>query len=186
MSKRNGGKAAGGKATGAANLRKPGAGTTPGQFQTGENHRRFTGGRTVNEYGYVRVTTGRAAAKYEHRMVVEKMMLEWAIARKIDNVTEQWGEMSGAGLAAEIMDVVTKPPTIPPGVHIHHINGDRTHNCACNLMLLDAPIHRAITQAAVRARREADTADVMAKLRAAGAGEAEAADDMPDWVRAAE
>lgn len=141
------------------------------KFQTGDGHPRFAGGRFVNEYGYVRVSTGRTAAKYEHRAVIEQLMLEQAIAARINQQNDMWGELGGEGLAVEIMDVITHPPTIPPTMHVHHIDSNRQHNCPCNLMLLDAALHRAITIANKRMRARREQAGVFAKLRAAGGGE---------------
>jgi len=49
-------------------------------FQRGDLHPRFISGRVINECGYVRLSTGRRTnMKYEHRAVIENLMLEQAI-----------------------------------------------------------------------------------------------------------
>jgi hypothetical protein len=107
-------------------------------------------------------------------MVIERLLLEQEIQRRIEFVVEAVGVMDmatfKAQLALEVLDVITNPPSIPPGVHIHHIDRNRQHNCPENLMLLDAPIHNYITQTDKRLRREHEHTSMMAQLRAAGSG----------------
>jgi len=147
-------------------------------FQAGALNARYRGGRFVNEWGYVRLSTGRTSAKYEHRAVVERLLFEqalqaniaWALTEEYLETGEEYvGIDRSACIAANVAaNLAIDPPVIAANVHVHHVDGNRQHNCPCNLMLLDRPIHYAVTQAARRMAKLRDIDDMMSKLRAAG------------------
>lgn len=135
-------------------------------FRQGDEHPKYNGGRWVNEWGYVRVSTGRTHNKYEHRMVIEQLMLEQAIEAILRANAQDWdGQIPAADIANEIMCTVVHPPQIPPTMRIHHIDTNRSHNCPQNLMLLDKAIHNAIHAAHVKFLRRYHREEVMRKLR---------------------
>lgn len=111
-----------------------------------------TTGRTVTAKGYVRLTRGQYRHWYEHRAVM-------------DAATRQWCYYG---------------PGIPEGFHVHHIDGDKRHNCQQNLMLLDAPIHNRLKSDNPDAREEDSRYDYRGRRRAES--RQEDADDMPAWV----
>lgn len=129
------------------------------KFQREFENPKYNGGRWVNEWGYVRVSTASGRGKYEHRMVIESLMLEQAIIGILKSVRPPKEQ------AIEIMSAVLHPPEIPPDVHIHHCDRDRQHNCPGNLMLLDAAIHRAITADHRRFLRRQQVSGMMARFR---------------------
>jgi len=151
-------------------------------FPAGRAHPRFRGGSTNNEWGYRRVTTGRRnQMPYEHRHVIEQLMLEQAIADTTRRVTAEgagadpWDEAPDQVaasieflIAREVMALVNNPPRIAPGIQVHHIDYNRQHNCPQNLMLLDAVLHRALTIAHRRYVRRHNEDQMMSRLRAAG------------------
>lgn len=143
------------------------------QFAPGPNHPRFRDGGTANEHGYRRVTVGRRnQMPYEHRWVIEQLMLEKAV---LDLVEEgRCGEYQVVDddlvdpvhtSTLAIMELIQNPPRIAPGVQVHHIDFDRQHNCPQNLMLLDGPLHRAITTGHRRFRRRHEENEMYAALR---------------------
>lgn len=162
--------------------------TTPiprSAFPAGPDHPRFRDGSISNEHGYKRVTVGRRnQMPYEHRWVIEQLMLEQAIIETTRRLQEDsigpdpWDESPDAVetameflIAREVMALLSNPPRIAPGLQVHHIDFDRQHNCPSNLMLLDGPLHRAITTAHRRfVRRHAEN-QMMSRLRDAGATE---------------
>jgi hypothetical protein len=148
-------------------------------FAAGPAHPRFRGGAVDNEHGYRRVTTGRRnQMPYEHRHVIEQLMLEQAIAEATRRVTTEgagadpWDESPDQVaasieflIAREVMALVANPPRIAPGVQVHHIDYNKQHNCPQNLMLLDGPLHRAVTTAHRRYVRRHNEDQMMARLR---------------------
>lgn len=92
----------------------------------------WRGGRYLNEKGYRRISWGRHRGKYEHRRVIEELLLK--------------------PLCADY--VFPTPGIIPEGMHVEHVDHSRTHNCHGNLMLLQECIHNAVTQAGIRYFRE--------------------------------
>lgn len=70
----------------------------------------------MNEKGYVRITTGSLRGQYEHRAVMARLARVWCFY-----------PLEANGL--------------PRGFHVEHLDHRRTHNCAGNLLLLDARIH---------------------------------------------
>ena len=93
-----------------------------GAFATGAENPRWRGGRHTTRKGYVRLKTRVGLGKYEHRFVMERLL-----ARPIGLMFTGDGE-------------------IPAGMHVHHCDGDRRHNCEANLMLLQECIHNAISR----------------------------------------
>jgi len=154
------------------------------KYRRGDAHPKYNGGRMYNAKGYVRVTTGRVSGmKFEHRQVIEQLLLEQKLIEVITAVAngsipdDPWIQTQSIyntpGLvervvAREVMSVVANPPSIPAGMHIHHIDHHRDNNCPCNLMLLDAAIHRAITVAHTKLLRRVERESMMAKLRGEG------------------
>lgn len=74
------------------------------------------GGRHLNAKGYVRLSTGPLRGQYEHRAVM-------------------------AGMAREFCYYPLEANGLPRGFQVEHVDHKRTHNCAENLLLLDARIH---------------------------------------------
>lgn len=91
-------------------------------FPKGGDNPRWKGGRYLNDKGYVRIGTRKHRGKYEHRYVMECML-----RRPVGLVFPGDGK-------------------IPAGMHVHHNDHDRTHNCRSNLMLLQGCIHNALSR----------------------------------------
>lgn len=150
-------------------------------FANGPAHPRFRDGSVSNEHGYKRVTVGRRnQMPYEHRWVIENLMLERAIADVTLRIQEQgagadpWDESPDMVatsieflIAREVLHLVNHPPRIAPGLQVHHMDFNRQNNCPQNLMLLDGPLHRAITTAHRRYLRRVDNNQMMERLRGA-------------------
>ena len=144
----------------------------PNEFQPGPAHPRFRDGRGINTTGYVRIQTGRRNQQpYEHRWVIENLMLEQAL---IALHAGPWAKaLNARHLAEQVMELFHNPPRIPAGVQIHHCDYDRQHNCPCNLMLLDAKLHRALTISHRKYVRRQNELDMMSRLRGEKPGEAQ-------------
>lgn len=96
----------------------------------GSRNGKWKGGQTTTEKGYVRLYTREGRNRYAHRACMEDMLRNpVGLMFRGDGMIPEWAD-------------------------VHHIDGDRAHNCQGNLMLLDRPIHLAITAAAVRYYRE--------------------------------
>ena len=93
------------------------------RFRAAALHPFWRGGRHTTGKGYVRLKTREGRDKYEHRFVMERM------------------------LAAPIGLMFAGDGEIPAGMHVHHCDGGRRHNCQGNLMLLQECIHNAISRA---------------------------------------
>jgi hypothetical protein len=91
-------------------------------------HPRFKGGVSLTDKGYRRIRSGEHRGKYEHRRRIEEMLERPLCAAY----------------------VFPERGVIPAGYHVEHADHSRTHNCAGNLMLLDARIHNTLTWATVR------------------------------------
>ena len=143
-------------------------------FRPGEDNPRWRGGQYDNGKGYLRVSAGPTRRQpYAHRHRIEQLMLEQAIIARVDAVLT--GEIGpppwepdatfGQMIVREVLDVVSHPPTLPPHLHVHHVDGDRQHNCPCNLQVLDAAIHRHLTADHRRFLRRHQEQEIRAKLR---------------------
>jgi hypothetical protein len=93
------------------------------KFRGGRQNPNWTGGRHVTARGYVRLKTKVGRGKYEHRFVMENLLRD-----PIGLLFIGGGE-------------------IPDGMHVHHCDHNRRHNCEGNLMLLDSAIHNWISLA---------------------------------------
>lgn len=71
--------------------------------------------------GYRRFYSGPDRGKYEHRVVMRELCKAWCYYP----VDEKTG--------------------LPAGLDVHHVDFDKEHNCASNLILLDTAIHVAIS-----------------------------------------
>jgi|ERR1017187_1917253 hypothetical protein len=109
----------------------------------------WRGGRHTTKKGYVRLATRVGRGKYEHRFVMEQM------------------------LAAPVGLLFAGDGEIPAGMHVHHCDGDRRHNCQGNLMLLGEAIHNAISRS-YRAYLAAHWDEYMEMI---------ARENEPAWVR---
>lgn len=147
----------------------------------GEANPRYLGGRVTTDKGYVRISTGRRhnLIPYEHRAVIERLMLEQMITTEaeqaISDYRQEWGDTDALVLAQvavkAIMPIIMHPPEIPAHMHVHHGNMDKADNRPANLMLLDSAIHNAITQAHRKFVRQHDQGEMMRKLRSVGESE---------------
>jgi len=94
-------------------------------FEAGQRNPKWTGGRPLNTKGYVRLKTRENRYKYEHRVVMERLLQE--------------------PLCAEY--VFPERGKIPEKMTVEHLDHVRTHNCHQNLMLLEKCIHDSISLA---------------------------------------
>lgn len=76
----------------------------------------------VTPKGYIQIRGGEYRGEYEHRVVMSKMVKEWC-----------YYPLSESRLG------------IPEGFHVHHVDGDKGHNCSGNLLLIQDVIHDAFT-----------------------------------------
>lgn len=134
-------------------------------FGYGPQHPNWVGGRPLNEKGYVKIKTKENYNKYEHRVVVERMLREPLCA---DYVFSGDGRVRGK---------------IPDGMTVHHQDHCRTHNCIPNLMLLEDVIHRALSKARYKWVREhyVEWEEWQRRERERDS-EPEPEPDIPEWV----
>ena len=95
------------------------------QRAQGKSSKRRSTAETYATYltskGYKRIYSGPDRGKYEHRVVMRELCKVWCYY-PVDE---------GTGL--------------PVGLDVHHVDFDKEHNCAGNLILLDTAIHVAIS-----------------------------------------
>lgn len=90
----------------------------------GSKNSKWAGGNHLSSKGYRRISTKESRNKYEHRHIMEQLLLRPVAAHYV---------FCGDGV-------------IPSGMDVHHWDHRNTHNCEGNLQLLDKAIHNAIEQ----------------------------------------
>lgn len=92
--------------------------------------RRLYNGVRIHPCGYLQLTRGIHRFKLVHRAVMEAML------------------MSPIGLL-----FFAHPGRIPDGMHVHHQDWNKRHNCQGNLLLLDSAIHNWLSNRQKEIRR---------------------------------
>lgn len=99
----------------------------------GPRNGKWRGGKTFTKKGYIQFNHGEHRNKYEHRVIIEKLI------------------RSRTGGLVWINQI-----QIPENMTVHHNDHRRAHNCNDNLMLLEKAIHDylSICDARRKAERE--------------------------------
>lgn len=84
---------------------------------SGSRHHSWNGGVHVTRKGYRRISQGTNRNKYEHRVVVERLL------------------ENPVGL------LFTPGQKIPENMTVHHLDFTKRHNCEGNLLMLEKVIH---------------------------------------------
>jgi hypothetical protein len=123
-------------------------------FKHGWKNPQWKGGKAISDKGYGRLMTREGRGKYEHRYRVEQLL-------------------------RDPIGLVFLPATgeIPHGMHVHHLDGAKQHNCIPNLMLIQDRIHNALTMAYRTYIR-----DHMEEFNQWTAEKNAATEEPPDWV----
>jgi hypothetical protein len=79
-------------------------------------------GKYVNADGYVRYSVSPHRGKYEQRVILAALCAEFCYYQ------------------------INSRTGLPDGLTVEHLDHNRTHNCHCNLMLLDERIHGYISR----------------------------------------
>ena len=104
-------------------------------------------GRTITAKGYVRITAGPHRHMMEHRRVTAESIEEFC---------------------PPPLKLLLAADGLPVGVHVHHSDWKRQHNCGQNLQLLQDVIHEHISHERTAARRRAHSLQLIRLLVSAG------------------